>query len=618
MSDKTNYWDHPDPPKDFFERIENSFQQYMYFENLSDGKREFTCTACHSQFKDDPLEKKRTITPEDVDLWRAKVNDEVICPKCHKRCTFKNVKLLKEFPSQMKCTMAVLVDDYDSVWFVNYISYKRDKLGNVEHNKIQFYHLVEGDSYQFKAWGINDALVRQKIIENPFTWHHGLYIESYDYSIDQCGNSLDNTFLKYALPAKNMNCITKRKYYCIPDVKYLCWFARHPQFEFLMKCGHVEVVHEIIEKHTDFPSLFNWEANKPWELFNLTRVEYKVWKDYDLDFSIYKVFRRLKVPGEKGFKLAYDILEMTEGNCWSYKVNDAYRFIAKCKKVKTSPSDIVKYIEKVQASSRGMCHCNPGITLHEAYTTWCDYIDLAIGAGKLKGINPMPKDLHAAHNQMIAAKKQHVSDWRTEYKKHFKAGESYAAEYNKKFPKVEKIYQKIKDKYAYENDKYSVVVPQSIREIYAESSFLRLCVTRPGVTRYWERISRNDSFMLFLRRTSEPERPFYLLEVEPGGTIRQKRSFDDFQYEDIKSGDAVEFLKEWQSVVQARMTANDKKLAKKSKNQREKDMQELRENKVIVRTGYLTGQLLADVLNADLLEIKIEDPVLEEVIEKAG
>ena len=339
-----------------------------------------------------------------------------------------------------------------------------------------------------------------------------------------------------------------------------------------------------------------------------------------LDFTLYKAFRRLKVPGRKGFELASDILEMSTGGHWRPELNNAYRFIAKCKTVKTPPREIVNYIHKVWKSSGGGCwHC-PGITLHQAYTTWCDYIDLAIGAGKLKGINPMPKDLHDAHNKMIKVKKHSGNRnkrWKVEYNKCFKAGENYAEKYKKKFPKVEKIYEGLVEKYSYENDKYLIVVPKTIQEIFAESLYLRLCVIREGVTRYWERVSKNDSYMMFLRKKESPEQPFYLIEVEPGGTIRQKRSFDDLQYADLD--DAKSFLEEWQNVLRERMTDKDKQLARRSKKQRESDMDELRHNNTKVRSGYLTGQLLADVLAADLLEVEYDDIDDEEIVEvKAG
>lgn len=606
MSENTNYWDHPDPPKDFFERVENQFDQYLYFENLPDGKREFTCTACQKTFVIDPLYQKRTVKPEDVDLWQSHVNDKVMCPKCHKYGTMKNIKRLKNLPLQQRCNIAVLVDDPNDVWLVGYLSHKKGKDGTVTHHKVQFYHLVPGDSYQFKSWGLGDNPMRQKILENPFTWHHGLWTEQYDYKIDFCGNKLEDTFLKYALEFNDKQCYTSKKYYYIPDVKYLCWFARHPQLEFLMKLGHVEIVHEMLEKHTDFKSLFNWDAKKPWDLFKISHEDYKIWKNYKLDFSLYKVFKRLKVTGEKGWKLAYDIDNMVSPCGWRHNVSEAYKFIAKCKKVKRTPTEILNYIHKVFKSSGGGCwHC-PGITLHQAYTTWMDYIDLAIGADKLKSMSPTPKDLHEAHNRMVTAKRVNVKDWKSVYKRAYKAGAKYAEEYNKKFPKVEKIYKTLADKFSYENDKYEIVVPQTIQEIFAECEYLRLCVIRPGVTRYWERVSRKESYMVFLRQKEFPGQPYYVIEVEPCGTVRQKRSFDDLQYKDID--DAVDFLKEWQTAIQERMTANDRKLAKKSREQREMDMKGLREQKIIVHTGYLAGQLLADVLEADLLEVAVVEP----------
>ncbi len=607
MSENTNYWDRPDPPKEFFDRVEKTFQEYLYFENLSDGKREYTCTACHKSFIKSSLDKRRTITVEDIELWQAKVNDEVVCPLCRGKGILKNIKLMKHLPFQIRCNIAVLVDSPEDVWFRCYLSKKVATDGIVSHFEMMFYHLVPGDSYEFKLWGEGYPMYRIKRIEKPFSWDHGCFIEQYDYSVDLCGNDLENTFLKYALDFRESYFYTARRFFFISEVKYLCWFARHPQFEFLLKLGHIEVISEILEKNTDFKSLLNWDAKKPWDLFNISHEEYKVWKKYNFDFSLYKIFRRLHIPGEKGWKLANEIAEIVSGRSFfKIKLQSCFGFIAKCRKLKILPQDIVNYLYKVSRNSGGACfHC-PNITVGQAYNTWCDYVDLAIGAGKLKSLNVMPKDLQDAHNRMVSAKKKNgkiQKNWKAEYKNYFEAGKNYSEEIIKKFPKVEKIYSTLGKKYSYENDKYMIVVPKTIQEIYAECSYLRLCVTRPGVTRYWERVSHRESYMMFLRNKECPDRPFYLIEVEPCGVIRQKRSFDDLQYSDID--DAMDFLKEWQSAIQKRMTTYDRKLAKMSRMQRELDMNDLHEKKVTVRTGYLTGQLLADVLEADLMEVEV-------------
>ena len=69
----------------------------------------------------------------------------------------------------------------------------------------------------------------------------------------------------------------------------------------------------------------------------------------------------------------------------------------------------------------------------------------------------------------------------------------------------------------------------------------------------------------------------------------------------------IVFLKEWQTVLQERLSKADKERAKQSKILRLEGMKELRKNKTVVRTGYLSGKLLADVLEADLIDITFEE-----------
>ena len=87
--------------------------------------------------------------------------------------------------------------------------------------------------------------------------------------------------------------------------------------------------------------------------------------------------------------------------------------------------------------------------------------------------------------------------------------------------------------------------------------------------------------------------------------MRQKRTFDDTQGDEL--AEVIVFLKEWQTVLQDRLSKADKERAKQSKILRLEGMKELRKNKTVVRTGYLSGKLLADVLEADLIDITIEE-----------
>ena len=116
--------------------------------------------------------------------------------------------------------------------------------------------------------------------------------------------------------------------------------------------------------------------------------------------------------------------------------------------------------------------------------------------------------------------------------------------------------------------------------------------------------------MLFIRHTSEPDKPYYTLEVEPDGTVRQKRTMYDRQEPDIEL--AKKFLRQWQRVVSTRLTATERKLAVVSQELRMQEFEELKREKVIIHTGDFRGRSLLDLLTEDLMENTnvVAEPVL--------
>lgn len=105
---------------------------------------------------------------------------------------------------------------------------------------------------------------------------------------------------------------------------------------------------------------------------------------------------------------------------------------------------------------------------------------------------------------------------------------------------------------------------------------------------------------MFLRRTAEKDKPYYTLEVEPNGTVRQKRTEFDRQNPDIE--DAKTFLRKWQKIISKRLSSEDIKLASKSKKLRNEEFEELERTKARIRNGTLQGHLLVTVLREDLME----------------
>mgnify|MGYP002073949086 CR=1 FL=1 len=180
--------------------------------------------------------------------------------------------------------------------------------------------------------------------------------------------------------------------------------------------------------------------------------------------------------------------------------------------------------------------------------------------------------------------------------------ENQVRELEAKFPDVKSVYQEIRGKYEYlEDDEYAVLVPSGIREIVDEGRSLHHCVA--GEERYYDRINRQESYIFFLRKKENIKKPYYTLEVEPGGTVRQKRTEYDRQKKDIT--DIEKFLIRWQYVIHKQLSEKDCTLAVNSKEKRNQDFAEMRKNQVVIRGGDYAGKLLADVLQTDLLETKL-------------
>lgn len=218
--------------------------------------------------------------------------------------------------------------------------------------------------------------------------------------------------------------------------------------------------------------------------------------------------------------------------------------------------------------------------------TWRDYHNMADQLKmntKLEQIE-RPKDLKAAHDECILIRES--GDIAKE-----------AAGLRKKWKKAEKHLQQIQ-KFAYKKGDYEIVVPQKLDDIVREGRILKHCVHTCDY--YFSRIQTDESYLFFLRKSKYPDMPWYTLEVEPSGNIRQKRTTGDNQNKDFEA--AVGFLKDWQKFFKKQLTAKEKKLGEKADILRKQNYAELRKNQNKIWHGKLAGQLLADVLEADFME----------------
>ena len=194
-----------------------------------------------------------------------------------------------------------------------------------------------------------------------------------------------------------------------------------------------------------------------------------------------------------------------------------------------------------------------------------------------------PKDLKAAHDECVELLQRGRM-------------EETARETEKRFKGIKKVFPEL-EKYEYQADGYIVKAPKSVYDIVKEGTILKHCIHTCDY--YFERMLTRESTIMFLRRADAPETPWYTLEIEPGGNIRQKRTTGDTQNKDLE--EAIPFLKKYQAQLQKKLTKKDKELARISDEKRRANYKKAREENKRVWHGKLQGQLLADVLEADFM-----------------
>lgn len=228
-----------------------------------------------------------------------------------------------------------------------------------------------------------------------------------------------------------------------------------------------------------------------------------------------------------------------------------------------------------------------GMDAKQTLITWKDYLNMA--AGFHYDVNDAivyrtPK-LRQRHDELVA---RGIRKDRA-----IRAGEILT-----KFPHVDEICSSHTEKYSYAGEQYQVIAPEGVLDILVEGDMLHHCIGSSD--RYFERIERRESYLLFLRKAEEPQRPYYTMEIEPNGTVRQLRTMYDRQNEDAAA--ARVFLLKWQKVVAERLTTEDRQKAEQSRILREQEFVQMRTDQVKIHTGDLAGSLLVDVLTADLME----------------
>lgn len=535
---------------------------FMFYRYEKRGAKTGYCTYCG---KDIPLKEK------------PRHNKTGRCPRCRHEITYKSVgRMGYHLETSEVCVYLIqnrpdgfVVREFWAARYYRHGDYKNPIVRCVEHWRLIYDHQMVSRPY---FWGVYKQQNSRWIAGLPsgscmgpnsiYCNHGGQDGRVYGKTLPHLARGvLKHTGLAEWIYAHGL--VTN------PD-RYMSICRKIPQFEQIWKAGLKKLTEECWD-YSRYMNNFIKEPQSP----NLTKA-------LGIDRQELGRLRRmnggrrllewLQWEKETGKQIPDEVLEWYCDR--EITVNDL-QFI----RDRMNAIQVYHYLKRQMDSSHE--------TARQTITTWWDYLSMAerLGIDTNDEIVYRVKLLRQRHDELVMRCKRADN-------------EEQAKEVLSKFPNVDSICRSIGEKYEYANEKYAVVAPKGALDIIVEGSVLCHCVGSSD--RYWDRIERQEAFILFLRKASAPDIPYYTLEIEPDGTVRQKRTKFDRQEADIE--EASKFLTEWQHVVSKRLTEGDRKKAADSRVLREQEFEQMRRDNIIIHTGNLAGKRLVDVLTADLME----------------
>lgn len=559
---ETDRWDAdlmqtPELPKDWDRwvykvGIRKNFIFYRYDRKGADHGY---CTWCESEV---PVRKPRH-------------NREGRCPKCRHKIVYKSLGKFRAVDVSenglylfQRCRDGVILR-----FFCAGVRYRSEKPGQPERfcfEKRRIIYSREGKKLRSYYYGTYKQQYSRWIEgERPYSYFGYSY-----YDQDEKGPVYGRTMPD--LSRRELKNTGLREYLCQrkeaePD-EYLAVLEDRPELERIVKGGLAFLAEEYI-KDPWKGRLFRTDETALTRMLGINTMELKRLREKQGGFLFLQWLQQERKTG----KILDDAA--ISWFCAERIGPEALRFI----RDRMSETQICHYIKRQMKEN--------GMKSSEVLAVWQDYLSMAVGLGMDRNdpIVYRARKLRQRHDELVE-----------------RAGDKdllvRTGKIQESFPQMAQVLRELKGIYEYAGDEYSIIAPAGIAEILQEGRKLHHCVGDSDI--YWERMSRRESYILFLRQSAALHEPYYTLEVEPDGTVRQKRTAYDRQGKELAQIEI--FLKKWQKELAKRITDREKQLAGKSAALRKENLEDLKKEQVVIRTGELAGKLLAEVLEQDLLE----------------
>lgn len=528
-------------------------ENYIFYQYRRGGAKTGWCSYCE----------------RDVPIKGPHHNDTGRCPRCRKAVTFKSTGKAGTVCTKrwnlylmQRCRDGFVVRFFDASLIYRSGKYTTPELFLRERRRALY--SIQGHPLRAYYWGLYKQRNMRWVVSNvcsPNWWS--------DWAGRVYGRTLPD-LSRRGLSRTGLLEYIQRKRIVDPE-KYLSVLAEVPQLEQLSKAGLPKLTDQCIGSYNHFKDWLSGNATSLTKMLGINAQELKRMRENNGGLDYLGWLQYEKASGK----------ELTDETIAWF-----------CKR-KVTPNDL-KFIRDRMSAIQIQHYMERQLQdphyrdVHHMLTTWADYLSMAVRfhLDVSNEIVYRAKNLRQRHDELVERCNE-SKDLAVQI------GEVMLAH-----PRVESILQSLGPKFSYTGKEYLIAVPTTVEEIIQEGRYLKHCIA--SSERYWDRIEQGETYLLFLRKVDSPNTPYYTMEVEPNGTVRQLRTFYDNQNEDIDV--ARDFLREWQAAVVKRLTEEDRQAAAVSRVLREQEFEQMRRDNIIIYTGNLAGKRLVDVLTADLME----------------
>ena len=281
---------------------------------------------------------------------------------------------------------------------------------------------------------------------------------------------------------------------CLGLLDELKAFAMNPAIEMFEKMGLKELRDELVDKggKSKYINRRGKTVKAQLRLKDKQKINYLVQKNGSM-----KMLHVLQMEEKKGVRLKENQRDWMIRRMYSWHGEESMRTVMRFMSIEKMINRVKAYA--LQDENYGK-YPNPEHHTNSALGKYADYLEMReeLGYDMSNPVFLFPKNLEEKHDEMVA-ETQALEDALIEVKK------------NEKYAEIKNKFEKLNLKYGYEAAGLLIRPAKYAAEILAEGRMLHHCVGRDA---YMEKHNNGKTFILFLRRSEEPDKPYYTIEIK--------------------------------------------------------------------------------------------------------